>query len=194
MKISVVTPTTAEPLSLEEVKDHLRIGLGETEEDELLEGFIATARAKAEEVTNYKLQRQTLKLYIDAWPANDCIELPFPPLSTDTAPILQYKKSNSSTVTVGSSVWIADPVSEPARLCLEYNESWPSDTLHNVNPISVQYLCGYSTNVPSKTKSGMKLMIGDLYENRESIVVGQPVNEISGAVLNLLQGNRIFNF
>lgn len=194
MRIQTVVASTGYPIDLEDVKNHLRISIGETNQDDYLRGLIDVATARLEEITNRALSRRTLKIYYDNWPEGDHIELPFPPLSTQTDAVVKYIDVDSSSVTVSSTVYKLDSVSEPGRLMLDYNENWPSVQLHNINPISVQYLCGYpgSTAVPQQIKQAMKLIIADLYENRESIVVGQTISKIPDAVQSLVRNLRIF--
>jgi len=195
MRITTVTGSTGYPIDLEDVKNHLRITVGETNQDDYLVGLIEVATARIEEMTNRALSRRTLKLYLDNWPESDSIELPYPPLSTSVDAVLKYVDVDSSSVTVSSTAYKLDAVSEPGRLILDYNEDWPSAQLHNVNPISVQYLCGYpgSTSVPHQIKQAMKLIIADLYENRESIVIGyNQVTKIPDAVQSLVRNLRIF--
>jgi uncharacterized phiE125 gp8 family phage protein len=194
MRITTVTLSTGYPIDLEDVKNHLRIPIGETNEDDYLQGLISVASARIEEMTNRALSRRTLKLYLDEWPDSDQIELPYAPLSTQTDAVVKYVDVDSSTVTVPSTVYKLDSASEPGRLILDYNEDWPTVQLHNVNPISIQYLCGYpgSTAVPQQAKQAMKLIIADLYENRESMVVGQTISKIPDAVQSLVRNLRIF--
>ena len=194
LRVDVVTASTAEPLDLEDVKHHLRIEIGETAHDDYLNSLIKVARGQVEDMTGRRLIRQTVKYYIDAWPRDDTIELPYPPFSTETAPIVTYVDIDSSTITMGTTVYRCDSVSEPGRIVLEYNESWPTESLHNVNPIAVQYLCGYggSSEVPERLKHAIKLVISDLYEQRETFIVGQTVSHIPNAVKALTLPYKIW--
>jgi uncharacterized phiE125 gp8 family phage protein len=194
MRIQTVTASTGHPIDLEDVKDHLRIPVGETNQDNYLESLIEIAAARIEEMTNRALTRRTLKVYYDEWPDGTYFELPYPPLSTSTDAIVRFVDTDSSTVTLSSTAYKLDAVSEPGRLILDYDEDWPSNQLHNVNPISIQFSCGYkgSTAVPSQAKHAMKLIIADLYENRESMVVGQTISKIPDAVQSLVRNLRIF--
>jgi hypothetical protein len=63
-----------------------------------------------------------------------------------------------------------------ARVVADYGVSWPSTRVHG-NAVTVRFVAGYEPttdspqdlagNVPGDLKSAMKLIIGDLYENRE---------------------------
>lgn len=196
MKIITVNNSTGYAIDLEEVKNHLRLEVGETNQDDYLVSLIKIAQQNVEDMTNRALTRRTLKVYIDEWP-DECIAVPYPPLSTETAPTITYKDADSSSITLGSTVYVCDAVSEPGRICLDYDEDWPTDTLHNVNPISVQFLCGYngSTGVPANLKQAMLVDIADLYENRESIIYGQGLHSlVSDVKKSLLRNYRIYKF
>jgi len=198
VRITTVKPSTGYAIDLEDVKNHLRVPVGETNQDDYLRSLIMISQSRVEEMTNRALTRRTLKIFLDDWPEEDSIELPYPPLSTGTDAILKYVDVDSSSITLSSTAYKLDAVSEPGRLMLDYNEDWPSVQLHTVNPISVQYVCGYpgsasgSTAVPEQLKHAMKLMIADMYENRESMVVGQTISKIPDAVQSLVRNLRIF--
>jgi uncharacterized phiE125 gp8 family phage protein len=92
--------------------------------------------------------------------------------------------------------YIVDTNSEPGRIVLPYDGSWPSDTLYPVNPINIEYVAGYgtSTNVPKTIKQAMKLIVGDLYENRENsrdTKYGE-LKEIPLAAKRLLVNKRVW--
>ena len=195
MKIETVDRSTGYPIDLEDVKDHLRIPTGETRQDNYLIRLITMAAETVEGLTNRALTRRTLKLYLDSWSTSDSIELPYPPLSTETDAVVKYKDTDSSTITMSSTGYLMDAVSEPGRIVLGYQENWPTEILHNVNPISIQYLCGYrgSTAVPEKLKQAMLISIADMYENRESAIVGQSVQELP-TIKNLVRDYRSFKF
>ena len=199
MKTSVVTASTGFPISLEDIKNHLRLEVGETNEDDLLRGFRLAAINRIEEITNRKLMYQTWKLYLDEWPSEDYINLPYTPLSAivSTSTGIVYKNSDGDSTTFSSTAWLQDTISEPGRVCLGYNEDWPTATLHNVNPISIEFKCGYgdaSSDIPEVFKLGIKLLISHYYENREFAIVGKSIDEIPEGLKALLQSQRMWSF
>jgi len=197
MKVKTITASTFLPIDLEEVKDHLRIEHGLTDEDAYLTRLIKAAQNEVEEDTQRALTNRTLKVYFNEWPSNDeqSFDLPYAPLTTGTKPTVTYKDVDSSTVTVGSSVFKCDAISEPGKVLPDYNEEWPSETLHNVNPIGVQYTCGYaySTAVPQRLKQAVLVVISDMYENRESQVVAHSYETLP-VYRNLIKDYRDFDF
>ena len=193
---SLVSGATGTAIELEEIKRHLRIPLGYTHDDEYLESLLKVAQNWAEEYTNRKLLKQRWKLYLDNWPSGDSINLPYAPLSSAPSTAVRYKDSDSSTVTFASSQWELDTNSIPGRLCLKYNEDWPTATLWNVNPISIEFKCGYgnsSSDIPPEFKQAMLLLIGDLYENRENTLIGVVPHTMKVAE-KLIASKRVFKF
>jgi len=195
MKTSLVTGPTASPITLEEIKNHLRITVGETFDDELLKSYRSAAVELAENITNRKLMTQTWYAYYDDWPDDEYIELPYAPLQSVSSSGILYTNSTSGTTTFGSSAWAYDSVSAPGRIVLENDEDWPTDVLHQNNPIQIKFVCGYSasSNVPRSIKNAMLLMIGHWYENREETLVGQTIMKVPMAVNSLLAPYRVFH-
>lgn len=195
MKIELLSQSTGYPITLFDVKDHLRIPRGQTNEDEYLTSLLLTATRRAEQITGRKLRLQTYKLYLDKWPDTDSIELPFYPVHNVPSSGIVYKNSDGDSTTFSSTGWLADTVSEPGRVCLEYDSQWPAVTLHNVNPISVEFRTGStsSTGVEDTIKHAIKLMVGGWYENREDQLIvpaGQSIQELPKGVMSLLASER----
>lgn len=78
MPATLITPPAAEPVTLADIKALLRIE--GTSEDALLTGLIRTAREHVEAATGRHLITQTWRLYLEAWPANRRVRVPFTPL------------------------------------------------------------------------------------------------------------------
>ncbi len=188
MKIQIKTEPLFEPLKNEDVKRQLRLDVGNTDEDLLFDSLIKTARLQAENITGRRFIDQTWYEYYDNWPS-EYFCLSNAPLSTDIKPIITYKDTDSSSVTIGSSIFKTDSVSVTPRIHVDYNEDWPSETLHNVNPIRTEYTAGYgglSTNVPEPIRHAMALMVGHWYENREDTITTFQ----SGGLLKIPEGSK----
>ena len=98
------------------------------------------------------------------------IFLPLPPLiSVDS---IVYIDPNGATVTMASTDYIVDDVSEPARITPAYGTSWAA-TRNQTNAVTVTFTCGYGSaeDVPHAIKQWMLLQIAAMYENREADVV-----------------------
>lgn len=182
MPLSLVTAPEAEPISVEEALEHLRID--GTSDPALVYQHVRAARDLAEAVTKRALMRQTWKYFTDCWPDACGMELPKPPLASVTH--VKYYDDDGTLQTLATSVYSVDTFSEPGRITLAYNQTWPS---HRPipNAIEVQYVAGYVTadRVPASIIAGMKLILGHLYENREEVGFLTP-NRLPMGALSLL--------
>ena len=169
MKVKLITAPTIEPVTLAELKTHLRLDSGSTE-DSLLTAIIQAARERVEDITRRALLTQTWELYLDNFPSVNYIELPFGNLQSVNS--FKYTDSDSVEHTlIENTDYLVELNGEGiGRVVLVYNGSWPTATLNTSNPIVIEFDCGWeaAADVPSKIKSAIMLFCGDLYENRES--------------------------
>jgi len=195
----IITTTTApavEPVSLSEAKLHLKLATTEAEaaaytvEDAWLTRNLAAARTQAEQETGRRFITQTLTYYLSRWPDERYIKIPYPPLQSA---VVTYRLSDDTDYDETLSTADTDIASEPGRIILQPNESWPSGTLYTDKPIKVVFVCGYglAVAVPENIKSAILLKLSDLYENRGEVVVGVSVGRIEGAVDSLLRQYQI---
>lgn len=139
-RTKAVTEPTAEPIHLDEAKDHLNwVNLAK---DSLIESKLRTARRVAEGLTWRSYELKTYKLYLDDFPS-DAIELePAPVRSVES---LEYIDSDGNTQTVSSSDYIVDLISEPARITRKDDFTWPSPD-DRTNAVIVTFKAGYEVN------------------------------------------------
>lgn len=170
----VITAPAVEPITLAEAQVHLRVD--SSDEDDDIEARIIAARIQCENISHRAFVTQTLEVTLDQWPCGDVIQLPRPPLASITS--ITYIDSDGNSTVMSSSLYFADTASEPGRLALKYGQSWPTVTLRPYAGIAIRYVAGYglAASVPENYKQAVKLMLGHLYENRESVVVAQGVN------------------
>lgn len=178
---------TVEPLTVDQVMEHLRLDEYET----MLPLLIASARASAEAATSLALMTQTLDLYLDAFPAAEII-LPRSPLQSVTS--ITYTDTDGATQTLAASEYQVDTASAPPRIVPAYGKSWPS-TRQQINAVKVRFVCGHTdaASVPADVKAWMLLSIGTAYEHRESIATGEDFVEMPH-IDRLVAANRVHNF
>ena len=187
------TAPTLKPLGMADVKRHLNIEVGWTEDDTYLDVLIDVATSKVEQFTRRRLVSQTWYSYLDAWPSENYITLPFGQLQSVTG--ITYTTSENTSVISFTDASLSttddfdvDIKSDPGRIILEYGDSWPSATLWPMNPINIEFLCGYGgaaataaasvAAVPTMIKHAMRLIISDLYEIRGTEVEGMPIQKL----------------
>jgi uncharacterized phiE125 gp8 family phage protein len=170
MGLSLFTAATAEPIGLEEAKVHLRVDGSDS--DTYINTLIVAARKHVENVTRRRLVQQTWDYTLAEFPYGD-ICLPIMPVSSVTS--VSYVDGDGATQAFTTYTLIKD--GPRARVVLDYGVSWPTTRVHG-NAVTVRFVAGYdpttdspqdlSGNVPGDLKAAIKLIIGDLYENRES--------------------------
>ena len=183
MDLRQTVAPTVEPLSLAEAKAHLRVDIADDED--LISDLIKAAREAAEVATNRQFLAATWQLKLDSFPVADersmvvdcdgSIRLPRPPVTTASGVSITYIDSAGVSQTLATTVYKVDRATEPGRVYLAFNQSWPA-TRGQKEAVTVQYQAGYGTTataVPRIARQLVRLMLGDLYENRETAVTVQ---------------------
>jgi len=171
--LELTTAPTVEPLTLEEVRDHLR--LTTTDDDAYLDALIVGVRQAFEKTYDLALLTQTRKLRLDrGWPER--IFLPHRPVQSVSS--IAYLDPDGVSQTLASSVYqvvgarTTPDVDTPAcYVTLAYNQSWPSIRIVP-ETITVTYVCGWlgRGSIPQPIRQAMLVAIAQLYEWRESTV------------------------
>lgn len=182
---TVITRPEAEPITLPEAKAHLRV-IG-TDDDAQIEMMITAARQSAEEYLQRALMPQTLQIILDGF--CNPVRLPWPPFAELLSVAYTDAAGTPATVDIGDIT--ADYRSGLADL----RATWPSTA--GGSQVKIQYKAGYldAAGVPAPIKAWMLLLIGTLYENRESVVVGTGINaaELPGGIWDrLVQPYRVY--
>lgn len=168
MGFRVVTPPTAEPITLEEAKAHLRVS--EPDEDAGIERLIAAARGMLEQRTNRRMMAQTIEFALPAWGGFVIPAAPFAALGGIT-----YVGADGAPQVLDEALLYVDAYNEPAAAVLGVGEAWPA--LYPGSRPLVRAVVGYPSAdaVPAELKAWMLLAIGALYDNRASVVAGVSV-------------------
>jgi len=193
MVSELVTPPQVEPVSVDELKTHLRIE--STEESEYLDELERAAREYVEGLLGRKLITQVWKVYYSSWPDGNVFEIPYGQLQAVSS--VAYVDTDGESHEVSTDVYDVDTASEPGKVALAYNQSWPSASLYPTNPISIQFTCGYGDNrlaVPSILRHAIKLLVGHLYENREATIAGMTIQTVPIGIYDMLYPYRLWRF
>ena len=205
MGLALVLGPTEEPVSLIEAKQHCRID--STDDDGLLAGYILAARVFVEGQIHRPIVSRLYDYTIDhSWPV-DCglisIELPSPPLLAVRS--VSYVDESGVSQTLSASLY--DYSTDKARGLLypAYDASWPSIRCQ-VAAATVRFVAGYTSftdtttsphytvageGVPDDLRQAILLLIGHWYENRESVNIGNIVNELPFTVEAILSACRV---
>jgi len=202
----VTTEPTAEPLSLQEVKEYLR--LEDASDERVVQPMITAARQFAEEHLGRSLMQQTITLYLDTaidtenplWEGmrtapdlnyyKNYIVLPKSPVQSVTS-VKTYNDSDTAT-TMAASKYYVDTSREPARIVLRTGESFPT-ALRVANAIEVIYVVGYASAyaIPEPIRLGMFQHIAHMYEHRGDMGEYLQAREIPAMIKMLYAPYRI---
>ena len=184
------TAPQAESVALAEAKDFLKIS--NNDEDALIEAWINAAREWCEDYQNRVYITQTWELSLDEFPRESIIKIPLPPLQSITS--IKYYDTDGTEYEFLSTNYEVDIYSEPGRISLGYNKSWPSTILRPINGVIITFTAGYgdaAKDVPEKVKQAIKVLIGELYEHREITDIKE-LKEVPFAIHSLLNFDRIW--
>jgi uncharacterized phiE125 gp8 family phage protein len=190
----MITAPAAEPVTLNDVKDYLRIDADSEDFDSILTGLIIAAREYCETFQNRVYITQTWEQSFDSFPD---LPLKFPKAPLQSVESIKFIDENNVESTWGATNYIVDSDSEPGRLALSANGSWPSVNLRPINAVKIRFIAGYgeAEAVPEKMKLAMKMLIAHWFENPEAVIVGgvgsSMSKEMEFAVCALLWGDRL---
>jgi len=154
MPLELITPPTIEPVTYQQVLDHLRINPYDSAIDEAsieyIETLIRAVRDYTESFLDRALITQTWKYYLDGWPDTNYIEIPKPPLQSITSITAMTEDAVPSSL--DPVYYLVDTVSSRGRLMLAEDESWPTEALYPLNPIRIVFVCGYGSTASDVPK------------------------------------------
>jgi uncharacterized phiE125 gp8 family phage protein len=190
----VTVAPAQEPITAAEAKLHCRVD--HSTEDAIFSRLIPLARRKCEELSKWAFITRTYQAKLDCWPYGDTIKLLWPPLQSVTS--IAYVDEAGGSHTFDASNYVVDTHSVPGRIVLKAaGDGWPGEALQVGGAITITYVAGFGNNpehVPEEYKQAMLLLIGHLYENRESVVVQQGIGlvQVPQTVEWLLMTNRAY--
>lgn len=160
----IITPPTAEPITVDELKLFARID--GTSEDILIEGFIEAVREATELYLGRALMQQTIRVVLNEWHA-DMIELPRPPLISVSS--IETVDEDDTTTTYSSSNYFVVTEAIPGQVIIKNGATPPTNTDRYYGGYRITFLAGYgtkSTDVPRQIRTAMMLWASAVYENR----------------------------
>ena len=181
--LEVSSAPAVEPIDLAEAKTYCKVDV--EDDDDLLDAWIVEAREQCEAVLDQALITQTVKVYLDEFPAWE-LYVPRSPLQSVTS--IVYVATDGTSTTLSSSLYRVDAKSRPGRITPAYGEVWPT-VRDQTNAITITYVAGYgaaASSVPAAIKQAMRLSIGTWYRHRDEIEQGQMALRLPGGVVDSL--------
>lgn len=169
---------------------------GVSPHDDYITGLILAVEGQTQTILRRSLMPQTLELRLDEFPSSPEIELDFGPVTAVNS--IEYLDGNGDSQEFGVENYSVDLNSTPPVISVEPNIFWPCTEISRRNAVTIEYEAGYAdaASVPAEIKAAMKLFIGHLFTNRESIQVGPGITtlEIPQAAMWLLWPYRDLRF
>ena len=168
MGLEVVTPPANPPVDQSEVEKFLRYD--DTLQASIITTLIDTARREVERFTNRALVNTDFAYYVPDFKRN--IPLPVSGIDSSTVSI-QYIDTNDVLQTVDPSLYGIDAISEIPSVYEEYNgNGWPTDVkCGDPNAVKISFTAGFGADesaVPAGIKEAIYLLVGGMFEERES--------------------------
>lgn len=179
--IKVLTGPSQEPLSLQEVKEYLRVE--DNTDERNIRPLIESARSLIEEHLNRTLISTTYQQFLDGFSEHEdplwegvrqgpylnyyknYIDLVKSPVISVTH-IKTYDDADTAT-TMSADKYYVDNAREPSRIVLRQGETFPS-ALRVANAIEIQYVAGYNSpfQIPEPIRLAILQLIAHMYEHR----------------------------
>ena len=161
---TLITAPAVEPVTLAEMRTHLRLHGDDTSENDLLTDLIQEARQEIEQRISRAMIEQTWQLTIDHWPHGrepwwegtkeahihvlhgnyGWLVLPKSPLISVESVTVYDEDSTAQSINVAQTFDI-DTAQEPGRLALKSGQTWPV-ALRPTNAIEVVYKARFTTS------------------------------------------------
>ncbi len=180
MGLVLVTAPDEEPVTLLELKTHLRIPEDDTALDTHIASCLAAALGTLEDERNLQLCAATWQLVLGGFPrGRGTIILPRPPLiSVDKVVYLDPDGVEVTSEPAGEGepevelFWAGSLGAEPGFVYLVPGESWPA-TARQPDALKVQFTAGYgaAAAVPERAKAAIKLLAATLFDQPASEVI-----------------------
>jgi uncharacterized phiE125 gp8 family phage protein len=175
MALSLITAPAAEPVTVAVALDHLRLPPN-APDAAVVARLIAPAREYAESQTARQFVTATWQLTLDRFPPHRApITLPLPPLQSVTE--VTYLDESGTLQTWAAGAYVVNAPRGPraleGRLYPALDVDYPV-TAWREDAVTVRFVAGYgdAADVPQAITQAMLLLLGEWYENRESVVVG----------------------
>ena len=171
----ITVEPTSEPVTLDELRTHLRV---DSAFDSELTRLITAARKTVEAYLHRQLINATYAWSFDYWP-DYSFQIPVGPLSSVTS--ITYYDANSTQQTWAASNYQVDTTELLGTITLAANATYPILQTDKKNAITITFVAGYgssASSVPDNIKQAILVMAGHWFETTTPAVTGTIATEI----------------
>lgn len=195
MSLILNTPPGVDAVTLDEVKEHLRID-GE-DEDGLIAGLIRAAAERfdgRDGALGRCLIKQSWKLTLDRFP--QLIYIPL--LPCQTVDLITYVDASGDSQTLSEDAYQVAGLGsiDCAMIQPAYQSDWPK-TRPVLEAVSVHFTAGYGESagdVPEPIRTAIKMRVAHLYENRESTIIEDRSYIVPYGETDLIRNHKTWSF
>jgi uncharacterized phiE125 gp8 family phage protein len=185
MPAILLTPPEAEPLSLADAKNFLRVE--HDADDELIAALVAAARGEVELATRRVLMTQTWRIVLHRWPASRRVVSPVNPLRTLEA--VRVFEADGEAEAIATADFVLDTASVPGLIDVSRaNAAAPGRALAGIE-LDVTAGYGDADDVPAPLVHAIRLLVARSYEHRDRVVT----DALPDAVAKLIAPFRVLS-
>jgi len=148
-----------------------------TSQDDDLTDLITDGREMVERITRRALLTQTWDYLLLDFPTENYITIPLGNLQSVTSITYKDTDGTSTTMTVTTDYLVEPNGDQHGRIVLPDGVSWPSETLYPSNPITIRFVCGWTTSalIPKAIKRAVKFAAENSYYHGDRSDILNPV-------------------
>lgn len=161
MNYKVLTLPTFEPVTLQAVKDHLKINW--ENEDSLLSQYISASRDEAETYTGFMLCKQLIEQRFDSFHNPFLLAVG----NVKTIDSIDYVDQNGQVQELDSSFFVLSTFKQLPEVSLAPGKNWP-ETNGQSESVRIKFWAGEeeATTIKQSIKGALLAMIADREDNR----------------------------
>jgi uncharacterized phiE125 gp8 family phage protein len=187
MAAILLTPPSAEPLSVADAKAFLRVE--HDDDDAIIASLITAARNHVEVLSRSALITQTWRLVLDRWPSDGRIKPKLSPLQSVAAARV-YNEANIPSAVDASRLVLdtaAGVIAAPG-----WSLPLPGRAVAGIE-LDVVVGFGAASDVPQVLLQAIRMLVTHWYENRGLIAIGQTIAMLPPSVNAMIASHRVLS-
>jgi len=168
MNLNVLVAETLKPLTLQEVKDFLRVV--ESDDDAYINMLISVVANRFKQITKRSCMPITYEAYLDGFCKKIFLEKP----QVASVTSVEYMDTDGNWNTVSTSDYETFLGDKQCYIEVNYGTTWPTGVMPRGDSVKITYVAGYLTadDIPAEAKEWMLVRLADMFENRQSEIIG----------------------